>query len=144
MEVLRWFQSYAAETPVIMRLRASVELSTTRARSAPGSGSQGPSRASSRGCVGRLATIDAPAANERSIAQVGLLVVPGVMLLSFAFAHPLTLAFRPVELAAMGAAAAFVAVVIRDGRSRRWEGALLVAVYAAMVIAFLFAGDRGG
>ncbi|MFY9577823.1 MAG: calcium/proton exchanger [Gaiellaceae bacterium] len=79
-----------------------------------------------------------------SSAQVGLLVVPGVMLLSFAFAHPLTLAFRPVELAAMGAAAAFVAVVIRDGRARRWEGALLVAVYAAMVIAFLFAGDRGG
>ena len=79
-----------------------------------------------------------------SSAQVGLLVVPGVMLLSFAFAHPLTLAFRPVELAAMGAAAAFVAVVIRDGRSRRWEGALLVAVYAGMVIAFLFAGDRGG
>jgi Ca2+:H+ antiporter len=79
-----------------------------------------------------------------SSAQVGLLVVPAVMLLSFAFSHPLTLAFRPVELAAMGAAAAFVAVVIRDGRSRRWEGALLVAVYAAMVIAFGFAGDRGG
>jgi Ca2+:H+ antiporter len=79
-----------------------------------------------------------------SSAQVGLLVVPGVMLLSFAFAHPLTLAFRPVELAAMGAAAVFVAVVIRDGRSRKWEGTLLVAVYAAMVIAFLFAGDRGG
>jgi len=41
-------------------------------------------------------------------------------------------------------AAAFVAVVIHDGRARRWEGALLVAVYAGMVIAFLFAGDRGG
>jgi Ca2+:H+ antiporter len=79
-----------------------------------------------------------------SSAQVGLLVVPMVMLLSFAFAHPLTLAFRPIELAAMGGAAALVAVVIRDGRARRWEGALLIGVYLAMVVAFGFAGDRGG
>jgi len=79
-----------------------------------------------------------------SSAQVGLLVVPGVLLLSFAFSQPLTLAFRPIELAAMGGAAAFVAFVIRDGRARRWEGALLIGVYAAMVIAFGFAGDRGG
>jgi Ca2+:H+ antiporter len=79
-----------------------------------------------------------------SSAQVGLLVVPAVLLLSFAFSHPLTLAFRPVELAAMGAAALLVAVVIRDGRARRWEGALLIGVYAAMVVAFGFAGDRGG
>jgi len=79
-----------------------------------------------------------------SSAQVGLLVVPAVMLVSFAFSHPLTLAFRPVELAAMGAAALFVALVIRDGRARRWEGWLLVGVYTAMVVAFLFAGDRGG
>src|SRR3989442_2152872 len=79
-----------------------------------------------------------------SSAQVGLLVVSVVALISFAFKHPLTLAFRPIELIAMGGAALFVAFVIRDGRSRRWEGALLVAVYAAMVIAFLFAGDRGG
>ena len=79
-----------------------------------------------------------------SSAQVGLLVVPAVMLISFAFPHPLTLAFRPVELAAMGAAALFVGLVIRDGRARRWEGFLLGGVYAAMVVAFLFAGDRGG
>jgi Ca2+:H+ antiporter len=79
-----------------------------------------------------------------SSAQVGLLILPVVMLLSLMFEHPLTLAFRPIEIAAMGAAAAFVAFVIRDGRSRRWEGFLLVGVYAAMVIAFLFAGDRGG
>jgi Ca2+:H+ antiporter len=77
-----------------------------------------------------------------SSAQVGLLVVPGVALISFAFAHPLALAFRPVELAAMGGAALFVGFVIRDGRSRRWEGALLIAVYAAFVIWFLAAGDR--
>jgi Ca2+:H+ antiporter len=79
-----------------------------------------------------------------SSAQVGLLVLPVVMLLSLAFAHPLTLAFRPIELAAMGAAAVFVGYVIRDGRARRWEGYLLVGVYGAMVVAFFFAGDRGG
>jgi len=77
-----------------------------------------------------------------SSAQVGLLVIPVVALVSFAFAHPLALAFRPVELIAMGVAAAFVGFVIRDGRSRRWEGALLIGVYAAFVLWFLAAGDR--
>jgi Ca2+:H+ antiporter len=77
-----------------------------------------------------------------SSAQVGLLVVPVVTLVSLGFAHPLALAFRPVELAAMGAAALFVGFVIRDGRARRWEGALLIAVYAGFVVWFLSAGDR--
>jgi Ca2+:H+ antiporter len=77
-----------------------------------------------------------------SSAQVGLLVVPVVALVSFAFSHPLALAFRPVELTAVGASALFVGFVIRDGRSRRWEGALLIAVYAAFVVWFLASGDR--
>jgi len=77
-----------------------------------------------------------------SSAQVGLLVIPVVTLVSFAFAHPLSLAFRPIELIAMGAAAAFVGFVIRDGRARRWEGALLIAVYGGFVVWFLSAGDR--
>ncbi len=77
-----------------------------------------------------------------SSAQVGLFVVPVVALISFAFAHPLALSFRPIELIAMGGAAVFVGFVIRDGRSRRWEGALLIGVYAALVVWFLAAGDR--
>jgi Ca2+:H+ antiporter len=77
-----------------------------------------------------------------SSAQVGLLVIPAVALVSFLSEHPLALAFRPVELIAMGGAAAFVAFVIRDGRSRRWEGLLLIGVYAALVVWFLAAGDR--
>ncbi len=77
-----------------------------------------------------------------SSAQVGLLVVSVVALISFAFKHPLTLAFRPIELIAMGGAALFVAFVIRDGRARRWEGVLLIAVYAGLVVWFLSAGDR--
>jgi Ca2+:H+ antiporter len=77
-----------------------------------------------------------------SSAQVALFVIPVVTLVSFAFAHPLSLAFRPIELIAMGAAAAFVGFVIRDGRARRWEGALLIAVYGGFVVWFLSAGDR--
>jgi Ca2+:H+ antiporter len=77
-----------------------------------------------------------------SSAQVALFVIPVVTLLSFAFAHPLSLAFRPIELIAMGGAAAFVGFVIRDGRARRWEGALLIAVYGGFVVWFLSAGDR--
>jgi Ca2+:H+ antiporter len=80
-----------------------------------------------------------------SSAQVALLVIPVVALVSFAFADPLTLAFRAVELGAMGAAAVFVAIVIRDGRSTRPEGILLVSVYAVIALVFLTAvGDRGG
>jgi Ca2+:H+ antiporter len=77
-----------------------------------------------------------------SSAQVGLFVLPAVLLLSFAFAHPLTLAFRPIELIAMGASAVFVGFVIHDGRSRRWEGVLLIAVYVALAAVFFHLGDR--
>jgi Ca2+:H+ antiporter len=77
-----------------------------------------------------------------SSAQVGLLVIPVVALLSFLTEHPLALSFRPIELIAMGGAAAFVAFVIRDGRSRRWEGLLLIGVYIAFAAWFLAAGDR--
>src|SRR5204863_37198 len=79
-----------------------------------------------------------------SSAQVGLLVIPLVALLSFAFTNPLTLAFRPVELGAMAAAAVFVAYVIRDGRSTRREGAVLISAYTVIAVIALAVGDRGG
>jgi Ca2+:H+ antiporter len=77
-----------------------------------------------------------------SSAQVAVLLIPAIALISFAFADPLTLAFRWEELLAMGGAAVFVAVVIRDGRSRRWEGALLIGVYVALAAWFYTVGDR--
>jgi Ca2+:H+ antiporter len=77
-----------------------------------------------------------------SSAQVALFVLPVVLLLSFAFPHPLTLAFRPVELIGMGAAAVFVGFVIGDGRSRRWEGLLLIGVYAVFAAVCFHLGDR--
>jgi Ca2+:H+ antiporter len=77
-----------------------------------------------------------------SSAQVGLLVIPVVALLSFLTENPLALSFRPIELITMGGAAAFVGFVIRDGRSRRWEGLLLIGVYIAFAAWFFAAGDR--
>jgi Ca2+:H+ antiporter len=77
-----------------------------------------------------------------SSAQVALLVVPAVALLSWGLDKPLALSFRPVELLAMGGAAVGVALVVRDGRSHRWEGAVLVAAYVAVAAMFFVAGDR--
>jgi Ca2+:H+ antiporter len=77
-----------------------------------------------------------------SSAQVGLLVIPLVALVSFAFENPLTLAFRPIEIIGMGGAAAVVAFTLRDGRSRRWEGAMLIGLYAAFAVWCLLVGDR--
>ncbi len=77
-----------------------------------------------------------------SSAQVALLVVPAVMLLGLAFAHPLALAFRWTELVAMAAAAAIAAAVVWDGRTNRREGVVLVAAYAAAVVGFLLYGGR--
>jgi Ca2+:H+ antiporter len=77
-----------------------------------------------------------------SSAQVALLVTPVVMLLSLPFAHPLPLTFRWIELAAMGGSVVLVGATIWDGRSRRWEGAMLVAAYVGVAVAFLLAGNR--
>jgi Ca2+:H+ antiporter len=77
-----------------------------------------------------------------SSAQVGLFVIPVVLLLSFAFEHPLTLAFRPVELIGMGVSAVFVCFVLADGRSRRWEGAMLIGVYILFAAVCFQLGDR--
>jgi Ca2+:H+ antiporter len=77
-----------------------------------------------------------------SSAQVAVFLVPAVALLSFAVTPALPLTFRPIELIGMGGAAAGVGFVVRDGRSRRWEGGLLIAVYALFVVGVLVSGDR--
>ena len=77
-----------------------------------------------------------------SAAQVGLLVVPVVTLLSLLFAHPLALSFRWTELFAMGGAAVIVTATVWDGTSRKKEGMLLVAAYAAAIVGFLLGGGR--
>jgi Ca2+:H+ antiporter len=77
-----------------------------------------------------------------SSAQVALFLTPAIVLLSFLVKPALPLAFRPIELASMGVAAAFVALVIRDARSKRWEGFMLIGVYAMFVVWVAVVGDR--
>jgi Ca2+:H+ antiporter len=77
-----------------------------------------------------------------SSAQVALLVTPAVMLLSLFFAHPLPLTFRWEEAVAMAGSVGIVALMVRDGRSRRWEGSLLLVTYLAVAVGFLLAGNR--
>jgi Ca2+:H+ antiporter len=77
-----------------------------------------------------------------SAAQVAVFVAPAIALLSVFIGRGLPLSFRPVELAAMGGAGIVVAITVADGRAKRWEGYLLLGLYAVAVIAFGFSGDR--
>jgi Ca2+:H+ antiporter len=77
-----------------------------------------------------------------SSAQVALLVTPAVALLSWAVTPSLPLSFRPIELAAMGGGAVVVGLVVAGGRSRKWQGVVLVALYAGVAAGFGVAGNR--
>jgi Ca2+:H+ antiporter len=67
-------------------------------------------------------------------------VIPLIALISWAFT-PLALSFRPVELAAMAVATALPALVLRTGRTTRLSGAILLAGYSAVAVAFYLSGD---
>ncbi|HEY8722321.1 MAG TPA: calcium/proton exchanger [Gaiellaceae bacterium] len=72
--------------------------------------------------------------------QVAVFVTPAVCLLSWIAGRGLPLSFRAIEIVTMAAAALFAAWVVWDGRSRRWEGFMLAAVYGVMVVAYALAG----
>ena len=76
-----------------------------------------------------------------SSAQVAVFLIPAVALLSWLI-DPLALSFRPVELAALAASTALVAIVLANGRSSRLKGCVLLAAYVLVAIAFYAAGDR--
>jgi Ca2+:H+ antiporter len=71
-----------------------------------------------------------------SAAQVAALVLPALLLVSFAI-EPLPAAFRPVELIALGGGTALALALLAPGRSSRWRGTVLLASYAVVVAAFL-------
>jgi Ca2+:H+ antiporter len=71
--------------------------------------------------------------------QVAVFVAPAVCLLSWIVGRGLPLSFRAIEIVTMAAAAVFAAIVVADGKSRRWEGFLLVGVYGAAVVWYLLA-----
>jgi Ca2+:H+ antiporter len=77
-----------------------------------------------------------------SSAQVALLVVPAVTLLSLFFTHELPLSFRWEELVAMAAAVALAIKTVWDGCTSRREGFVLIIAYAIVVAGFLAAGNR--
>ncbi len=77
-----------------------------------------------------------------SSAQVAVFVAPAIALISWIVRPPLPLTFRPIEIASMAGAALFVAFVVADGKSRRWEGAMLIGVYVCVATAYAVAGDR--
>jgi Ca2+:H+ antiporter len=77
-----------------------------------------------------------------SSAQIAGLLIPLVAIASWAFARPLALSFRPVELASICVAAALPALVLRNGRTSRIGGVVLLAAYSILVVVFYLAGDR--
>jgi Ca2+:H+ antiporter len=72
-------------------------------------------------------------------AQVGLFVIPVVVLVSYAV-NPLPLAFRPVEVATMAGAVLLPAAVVAAGRAGRMVGCGLCVAYAAIVASYYVVG----
>jgi Ca2+:H+ antiporter len=76
-----------------------------------------------------------------SSAQVAVFLIPAVALLALLI-EPLALSFRQVEIGALAVATLVTAALLADGRSSRWKGAVLVAVYVGIAAAFFAAGER--
>ena len=76
-----------------------------------------------------------------SAAQVAVFLIPAVALLSWLI-DPLSLSFRPVEIAALAGSVAFATLILFQGQSSRTRGLLLLGGYAVVVVAFFAAGDR--
>jgi Ca2+:H+ antiporter len=77
-----------------------------------------------------------------SSAQVAVFLIPAVALLSWLI-EPLALSFRQVEIFAMGGSVLFAALLLFNGHSTRWRGAVLIAAYVAVAVGFYAVGDRG-
>jgi Ca2+:H+ antiporter len=78
-----------------------------------------------------------------SSAQVAVFLIPAVAIISWVI-DPLSLAFREIELIAVGGAVAFTALLLYGGRSSTWRGYALVAAYVAVAVGFFLVGDRAG
>jgi Ca2+:H+ antiporter len=76
-----------------------------------------------------------------SSAQVAVFLIPAVALLSWLI-DPLALSFRPVELGVLAASVVVSAAMLRDGRTSRRDGVLLIVTYACAAGAFFVVGDR--
>jgi Ca2+:H+ antiporter len=70
--------------------------------------------------------------------QIALFVAPVLVFISLLFGNPLLLVFNSFELIALMAAAFVAAFIAQDGESNWLEGAMLLAVYVIIAIAFFY------
>jgi Ca2+:H+ antiporter len=70
--------------------------------------------------------------------QIALFVTPVLVFASLLLGSPLTLQFNQLELIALTAASMISALVSLDGESNWLEGAMLLAVYGILGLAFFF------
>jgi Ca2+:H+ antiporter len=70
--------------------------------------------------------------------QIALFVTPVLVFVSLIMGKPLTLQFNQPELIALTAASFISALVSLDGESNWLEGAMLLAVYGMLGLAFFF------
>lgn len=70
--------------------------------------------------------------------HLALFVTPVLVFVSLLLNSPLTLQFNQLELIALTAASMISALVSLDGESNWLEGAMLLAVYGILSLAFFF------
>ncbi|HTO90641.1 MAG TPA: calcium/proton exchanger [Candidatus Sulfotelmatobacter sp.] len=71
--------------------------------------------------------------------QIALFVAPLLVFVSYALPHgAMNLRFTPFEVLAVGISAAVASLVSQDGESNWLEGALMLAVYGILAMAFYF------
>lgn len=70
--------------------------------------------------------------------QIALLVAPLLVFISLLMGNPLTLVFNQFELIALMAAALIAGLVSLDGESNWLEGAMLLAIYVIIALAFFW------
>lgn len=74
-----------------------------------------------------------------STVQVALLAAPLLVLISYLLGRPMNLVFaNPLELIAIVGVAFAVNSIAQDGETTWFEGALLLAVYTLLALAFYF------
>jgi Ca2+:H+ antiporter len=74
-----------------------------------------------------------------STIQVGLLIAPLLVIVSYLIGHPMNLVFaNPLEMIAIAAVAFAVNAIAEDGEVTWFEGALLLGLYVLLGIAFFF------
>jgi Ca2+:H+ antiporter len=71
--------------------------------------------------------------------QVALFVAPVLVFAGLLLGRPMDLIFSELEVMAVAVATGAITLVALDGESNWFEGAMLVAVYAVLAVAFYFA-----